>query len=317
MTNEQACYRRGVFISRWLAAFAVLLVVLCTAMFPVSLSATVSDENNVKTGGPSEAIGSPDEVAPQPAATAPQPAATAPQPAATEKKPSDEFGNVTEEQAAGTEEARLADPIEPWNRAMFHFNDKVYFWLLKPVATGYKYALPEDIRGIFSNFYQNIKAPIRIVNNFLQGKPGYAGLELARFLINSTLGVAGFRDYARERYEITGRESDFGQTLGKYGIGFGFYIVWPFLGPSSPRDTIGWVGDLFLTPTSYLSSDMISAETLGLYAHEKVNTTSFHLGDYEALKKSAIDPYVAMRDAYRQYRLKKLQEEPLTEKPNP
>jgi phospholipid-binding lipoprotein MlaA len=225
-------------------------------------------------------------------------------PADTGDKSSDEYGNVTEEEASGGEGPRIADPIEPWNRAMYHVNDKLYFWLLKPAATGYKRAVNEDFRGIFSNFYQNIKAPIRIVNNFLQGKPGYAGIELARFLINSVVGVAGLRDCAKECFGINGRDADFGQTLGKYGVGFGFYIVWPVLGPSSPRDTVGWVGDWLLKPQTYVSSEVISPEGTGLYVHEQVNYTSFHLGDYEALKQAAIDPYVAMRDAYVQYRKK-------------
>ena len=185
---------------------------------------------------------------------------------------------------------------------MYHVNDKIYFWLLEPTAVGYKHVVPEGFRRLFSNFYQNVKAPVRIVNNFLQGKPRYAGLELARFFVNSTLGIGGLRDCATECFGINGREADFGQTLGKYGVGFGFYIVWPLLGPSSPRDTVGWVGDRALTPTTYVSSQWISPESVGLYAHETVNYTSFHLGDYEALKAAAIDPYVAMRDAYVQYR---------------
>jgi phospholipid-binding lipoprotein MlaA len=223
------------------------------------------------------------------------------------EKPSDDYGNVTEEEASGGEGPRIADPIEPWNRAMYHVNDKLYFWLLKPAATGYKSVVNEDFRGIFSNFYQNIKAPVRIVNNFLQGKPGYAGTELARFLINSIVGVAGLRDCAKECFGINGRDADFGQTLGKYGVGFGFYIVWPVIGPSSPRDTVGWIGDWLLKPQTYVSSEAISPESVGLYTHEQLNYTSFHIGDYEALKQAAIDPYVSMRDAYVQYRRKAIE----------
>jgi phospholipid-binding lipoprotein MlaA len=224
------------------------------------------------------------------------------------QNPSDEYGNVTVEAAGEGEDLRIADPIEPWNRAMYHVNDKLYFWLLKPVAKGYKYAVPEDVRGIFSNFYKNLKAPIRIVNNFLQGKPGYAGLELARFLINSTVGIGGLKDCAKECFGVNGRDAEFGQTLGRYGVGFGFYIVWPVLGPSSPRDTIGLVGDRMLTPTTYISSEWMSPESTGLFIHEKINYTSFHIGDYEAIKGAAIDPYIAMRDAYVQYRKKMLVE---------
>lgn len=224
-------------------------------------------------------------------------------PSAAASRPSDEYGNVTEKEAGG-EELRIADPIEPWNRAMYHVNDKLYFWLLKPAAQGYKYAVPEDFRGLFSNFYRNLRAPIRIVNNFLQGKPGYSGIELAKFLINSTIGVGGLRDCATECFGINGRDADFGQTLGKYGVGFGFYVVWPILGPSSPRDTIGWIGDWLLRPQTYVSTEWISPVGVGLYVHEKVNDTSFNIGDYEAIKGATIDPYVAMRDAYVQYRKK-------------
>jgi phospholipid-binding lipoprotein MlaA len=211
---------------------------------------------------------------------------------------------VTEEEAGRGEEVHVADPIEPFNRAMYHVNDKIYFWLFKPAAQGYKYVVPEAFRGLFSNFYNNLKAPIRIVNNLLQGKPGYAGLELAKFFINSTVGIGGLRDCAKECFGIDGRYADFGQTLGKYGIGFGFYVVWPILGPSSPRDTVGWAGDWLLRPQSYVSPEWISPESMGLYAHEKVNDTSFHLGEYEMIKDAAIDPYVAMRDIYIQYRTK-------------
>ena len=228
-------------------------------------------------------------------------------PAAVREKPSDEYGNVTAEEA-GAEGPRIADPVEPWNRAMYHFNDKFYFWVAKPATKVYRRVLPEGFRGLINNFYQNVKAPVRIVNNVLQGKPKYAGLELSRFLINSTIGVGGLRDCATDCFGINGRNADFGQTLGKYGVGFGFYIVWPFLGPSSPLDTVGWVADRALTPTTYVTTQWISLEAVGIYAHEKVNYLSFHLGDYEALKAAAIDPYVAMRDAYVQYRKKVLQE---------
>jgi phospholipid-binding lipoprotein MlaA len=227
-------------------------------------------------------------------------------PAAAEKS-SNEYGNVIEEEVSSGQEAHIADPIEPWNRAMYHVNDKLYFWLFKPVAKGYKYAVPEDVRGIFSNFYENLKAPIRIVNNVFQGKPGYAGIELSRFLINSTVGVGGFRDCAKECFGINGHDADFGQTLGKYGVGFGFYIVWPLLGPSSPRDMVGMLADRALTPTTYLSSQSMAPEITGSSIHEKINYTSFHIGDYEALKEAAIDPYIAMRDAYVQFRKKALE----------
>jgi phospholipid-binding lipoprotein MlaA len=229
--------------------------------------------------------------------------ASTPAPAARPDVSSDEYGNVTEEEAkAAPAVPAIADPIEPWNRAVYHFNDKFYFWLWKPVTEGYKYVVPEDFRVLFSNLFKNIKAPIRIVNNLLQGKVEYAGKELASFLINSTIGVGGLRDCAGECFGIKGRDTGFGQTLASYGLGNGFYIVWPILGPSSPRDTVGFVADRFLTPTAYLSPGQVGMETaVGLYVWDGVNRTSFHLGDYEIIKKAAIDPYVAIRDGYVQY----------------
>ncbi len=218
----------------------------------------------------------------------------------------DKYGEVgVEEESAGNGGLYIADPIEPWNRAMYHFNDKLYFWLLKPVAQGYKAVLPEDLRAVFVNFYENIKAPILIVNHLLQGRPGNAGTELTRFVINSTMGAAGLRDCAGDCFGIKRQKAEFGQTLGKYGIGFGFYLVWPILGPSCPRDTVGWLGDLALTPTTYMSPHYASTETAaGFTVHDKINDLSFHIGDYEAIKKAAIDPYVALRDAYVQHRNK-------------
>ncbi|HEY3275075.1 MAG TPA: VacJ family lipoprotein [Syntrophorhabdaceae bacterium] len=227
----------------------------------------------------------------------------------------DEYGNVKEgkEEAEG-EGARIADPIEPWNRGMYHFNDKLYFWALKPVARGYKAVLPEDIRVIINNFYFNLKAPVRIVNNLLQGKFKFAGLEVSRFLINSTVGVGGLRDCAKECFGITGREADFGQTLGKYGLGHGFYIVWPFLGPSSARDSAGFVADWYLVPVTYIiwppsaKDDLVNPLSVIVYTHNTINYTTFHIGEYEMLKNASIDPYVSMRDIYAQYRKKKVED---------
>ena len=215
------------------------------------------------------------------------------------------YEDVTSDEIGVVEEQGIADPFEFLNRGVFHFNDKVYFWVWKPISQGYKYVLPEGIRGIFSSFYENIKAPVRIINNLLQGKPKFAAIELGKFLINSTLGIGGLRNCAKECFGIEGRNADFGQTLGKYGVGFGFYIVLPFLGPSNPRDGVGWLVDWTLRPTTYISTDQwFDLQSVGLYVHEKVNDTSFHIGEYEILKQAAIDPYIAMRDAYVQYRTK-------------
>jgi len=206
---------------------------------------------------------------------------------------------------AKEEVVQVADPLSPWNRAMFHFNDKLYFWLLKPLSRGYKAVIPTPVRSGVKNFFHNLTMPIRMVSCLLQGKGRAASAELSRFLINSTVGVFGFGNPARRWPELDPSEEDLGQTLGSYGIGNGFYIVWPILGPSTMRDSIGMVGDWFLNPVSYVDSTETYLEIRGV---ETVNDTSFKIGDYESLKEAAIDPYVALRNAYIQHRKKKVEE---------
>jgi len=204
--------------------------------------------------------------------------------------------------------ATIADPFEPINRAFFHFNDKLYFWALKPAATGYKAIIPEDGRVGVRNFFSNLTTPVRLVNCLLQADPKCAGTETERFFLNTTIGIAGFLDPAKKIFKIEKRDKDFGQTLGVWGIGPAFYIDWPILGPSSVRDTVGYVGDLFWDPRTYLAYYFVIAEIVnaGTWAADKVNETSLRIGEYEDLKEAAIDPYIALRDAYYQYRQNKI-----------
>ena len=201
----------------------------------------------------------------------------------------------------------VSDPLEPANRVFFHFNDKLYFWVVKPASQGYAYLLAEDVRMCVRSFLKNLLAPVRIVNNLLQGKVADSGVETARFVINSTLGIAGLADPAKNEFGLSPKDEDLGQTMGVYGLGEGIYFCWPFLGPSNVRDTVGMAGDFFLSPVSYLAmSD--SGAGVAVQAGREVNNTSLTLGDYEDFKESAIDPYVALRDAYRQYRQKKIRD---------
>jgi len=210
----------------------------------------------------------------------------------------------TSDEAVGT----IADPLEPVNRAFFHFNDKLYFWVLKPVATGYKAVIPEDGRIGVHNFFSNVTTPVRLVNCLLQAKFKDAGNETARFALNTTLGIAGFFDPAKKTFKIDKQEADFGQTLGIWGIGTAFYIDWPILGPSNVRDTVGYVGDLAFDPRTYVAYYFLTAEIVntGTWTLDKVNETSLTLGEYENLKKAALDPYIALREAYSQYRQNKI-----------
>jgi phospholipid-binding lipoprotein MlaA len=197
----------------------------------------------------------------------------------------------------------VADPLEPFNRAMFVFNDKLYFWVLKPVAQGYRAVVPRPARTGVRNFFTNIGAPVRIVNNILQGKGQAAEAELARFLYNTTVGVLGFGNPARHNPGLNPDSADLGQTLGRYGIGDGFYIVWPVLGPSTLRDSVGRFGDGWLYPSNYIEP---VEGAVAAYALDSINATSFRIGDYESLKAAALDPYQSLRDAYIQLRQAKI-----------
>ena len=217
-----------------------------------------------------------------------------------ETAPMDEISAKEEaEIAEAAEELTIADPIEPVNRAMFQFNDKLYFWALKPAAQGYNAVVPQPVRVSVKNFFKNVTMPIRFVNSLLQGKFKGAVDELTRFGINTTIGLVGFFDVAKSRFDLMPQERDLGQTLGVYGMGGLMYIVWPFLGPSTVRDTIGLAGDSFLDPFSYI--DPFEA-ALGVNAYEKLNKTSLTLGDYEDMKAASVEPYIGVRDAYVQYR---------------
>jgi len=221
----------------------------------------------------------------------------------TEIKLAEDKEDITEE---GEEEApQIADPFYIWNKGWYYFNDKFYFWLLKPVSKGYSFIFPEIARIGVSNFFYNITTPIRFVNSILQFKMKDAGNELLRLVINSTVGVGGLGDFAKGQLDIKRKNEDLGQTFGAYGVGHGFYLVWPILGPSSLRDTVGLVGDGFLNPINYIRPVETS---IAITAYDTVNYTSLHIGDYEDIIEAAVDPYISIRDAYVQNRKKKVDE---------
>lgn len=206
--------------------------------------------------------------------------------------------------------ATIADPLEPFNRAMYHVNDKLYFWMLKPVAQGYREVVPEQARVSVKNFFSNLGFPIRFLSCLLQADFSGAVTEAGRFGVNTLWGIGGLMDPAADKkLDLQKQDTDLGLALAYYGVGHGFYIVWPVWGPSSPRDSVDIAGEYFLYPTSYITPWYYSVGTEGLKA---VNATSLRIGDYESLKQAAIDPYVAMRDAYIQYRLKKVKLRPDT-----
>ncbi|MFO7986919.1 MAG: VacJ family lipoprotein [Desulfatiglandaceae bacterium] len=205
----------------------------------------------------------------------------------------------------GDEGASIPDPLEPLNRVFFQFNDKLYFWVLKPVSQGYAQVVPEPARVSIRNFFSNLVMPIRAVSCLLQGKIEGMGIEVLRFAVNTTAGFAGFQDVARQHLDLPLQDEDLGQAFAFWGIGPGFYIDLPFLGPSSLRGAVGWAGQLYLNPLDYMVKDVWA--NIGVRGYDVVNKSSLRIGEYESFKRAALDPYVALRDAYYQYRIHQIE----------
>jgi phospholipid-binding lipoprotein MlaA len=201
---------------------------------------------------------------------------------------------------------RIADPLEPVNRLMFNFNDMIYKAAIKPVAQGYKKITPKPARISVRNFFGNLTAPIRYVNCVLQGKLNEANRELERFAANSTVGILGLYDPAKEKLGLEPTDEDLGQTLGAYGIGNGLYIVWPLLGPSTARDSVGRFGDRLFYPVTYMVDSPNAL--IAIAVTRTTNSYSFRIRDYDALLSGAIDPYAVIRDTYIQYRNQQINE---------
>jgi phospholipid-binding lipoprotein MlaA len=226
-----------------------------------------------------------------------------------------------EDEFGGDEIAEVFDPFSGYNRAMTTFNDKLYFWVLKPVVKGYRWVIPEFARRGINNLFKNLYYPVRFVNNVLQLKFNNAGMETVRFVTNSTIGVLGLWDPAEVLYGLKAHPEDFGQTLGYWGVGAGPHIVLPVLGPSNLRDTLALAPDwIYLDPINnlYRISEAVNPEAVteaerieiiaAIWTFEKINYTSFHIGEYENLKKDAVDFYTFMRDVYEQTRQNKIEE---------
>ncbi len=204
--------------------------------------------------------------------------------------------------AADEEELEVWDPLEPFNRGMFWFNDKLYVYALKPVAKGYRAVAPEPVRESVGNFFHNLTAPVRIVNALLQFKITNTFDELTMFFINSTLGVGGLFNLTRESPRQPSPE-DFGQTLGHYGAPPGFYLVLPVFGSSNARDVVGLVADTLTAPVpSPYYVKLQTVEVAGLQTFDTVNGLSLDKDTYEAIKRDALDPYLFVRNAYMQQR---------------
>lgn len=190
------------------------------------------------------------------------------------------------------------DPIEGVNRKIFWFNDQIDTYMLVPVAKGWDAIAPDRVKRCVSNFFQNLRFPVVAGNNLLQAKPVATVSDVGRFLVNTTVGGAGFFDPAT-KWGLKQHNEDFGQTLGYWGVPPGPYLVLPLLGPSNPRDTVGLAADSFSTVYPYFIDYVY---TFGAAGTDLVNARALVLKDVEQIKGASLDYYAAVRDGYRQRR---------------
>ncbi len=231
----------------------------------------------------------------------------------SEEKNANAADDELSEFADEMEVKEIYDPLSGYNRAMTSFNDGAYEYVLKPVANGYKVVLHVEIRESIGNFFNNLYFPTRLANNILQGKLSNAAEESARFVLNTTVGIAGLFDPAKSYFELEAHEEDFGQTLGFYGVGGGVHIVLPLLGPSNIRDTISLYPDSLISiidydERNYWTLTDTPAEYIGAKVLEEVNYASLNMEKYDKMKKDAVDLYPYLRDMYEQYRKKQVEE---------
>ena len=198
------------------------------------------------------------------------------------------------------------DPWERWNEPVFEFNRRLDKYVLKPVAKGYNFVVPDEIQIMISNGFDNISFVPRLVNSLLQGKLKGAGRELSRFLINSTAGVGGLFDPAKDVFGILKSREDFGQTLGVWGVGSGPYVIVPFLEPLTVRDGVGKAVDSAMDPLAYFLP--LIWDRLAMKVGDIVNERSLNLDLFQGFEESVIDMYSAVRHAYLQRRLRLISE---------
>ncbi len=192
--------------------------------------------------------------------------------------------------------AKVDDPLEEANRATFAVNETADEYVIGPVARGYGYVMPTPAKAALRRAFSNLGAPARLVNDLLQGEISNAGTTAARFLINSTAGFAGLFDVAEE-IGLEHHETSFDQTLERYGIGPGPYLVLPLLGPTTVRGTVGFVGDMFLDP---LGQVVPAPAALALGGGEAVTAREAYDEQIETLRDTSVDHYAAVRSIYGQ-----------------
>ncbi len=194
--------------------------------------------------------------------------------------------------------AEVNDPLERMNRGIFWFNDRLDRHFLEPVAKGWDFVMPDAVQRCLRNVYDNARFPVNFANNVLQVKPNGAASELFRFLINTTVGLGGLFDPATG-LGLKAHREDFGQTLGRWGVPQGPFLMLPLLGPSNPRDGFGLVVDSAARVYPWFLPLWINA---AIAAPDLLNRRALRIDEIAAEREAAFDWYVAVRNAYVQYR---------------
>lgn len=194
------------------------------------------------------------------------------------------------------------DPLEPTNRVLYRVSNAVASVTLTPAARAYRSVVPESVRTNVSNVLSNLGAPVRFANDVFQFKSRRAGDTLMRFLINSTIGLGGIFDVA-SGWGYPNHPSDIGMTLAVWGVPTGPYLFLPIIGPSDPRDTVGFIASTFASPYRALGSGpAVTVFTWATLGTTTISQYAQNLPGIQSVKRTALDPYATFRSLYRQHR---------------
>lgn len=196
------------------------------------------------------------------------------------------------------------DPWQGWNRSVHSFNDDVDKMILKPMAKAYQWVTPKPVDESISNFFSNIDDIGVTINDFMQFKMMQGGMDASRFLVNTTVGVAGVFDVAK-MIDLPKHNEDFGQTLGVWGVPSGAYLMLPFFGSSSPRDMVGLIGDALMNPLTYvgfIGGAAVNGATAGSRVLEVTDTRADLMTTEKIVDEASVDRYDFIKNAYQQHR---------------
>jgi phospholipid-binding lipoprotein MlaA len=226
--------------------------------------------------------------------------------------------DVPKSPEAQAEAQAVDDPLEGMNRVHFEVNDFLDRLLIRPLTELYRFAVPDYVRERVANVLANMGEPVIFANNLMQGETTHAGITIERFVINTTIGVAGIFEVAGD-WDLPKQKGDFGQTLSVWGVKAGPYLVLPLFGPSNFRDAIGLGVDMAMSPWQWIAADggrAVKNEVVySSLAADGLTRREETLDDYDALRAGSIDFYAEMRSVYTQYRDKQLGIEPASPSP--